>query len=150
MSLKNNYLAELCMALLRTPPAAVPRFRDAWFTDDGKRIVILTRTGGNNRMDYVIENAKLRQLAGYYTDTDDGDDNTFAKFYYNIPVMFHEHTSVLATFMREMGMGEFEQGPGGIMRALDKSIRKQNKPPLAQRVKVEVALKELAKLLEEW
>jgi hypothetical protein len=145
-----NPLAPFCMSILRTPPKTVPRFRDAWLTDDGRRIVIMTRTGGNNRMDYVQENAKLRQLAGYYTDTDDGDDNTYAKFYYNIPVLFHEHTATLATLMREMGMGEYDQGPGGIMRALDKSIQKQTKPPLAQRAKFEVALKELAALLEEW
>lgn len=145
-----NPLAPFCMTILKQQPRSIPRFRDAWLTDDGKHICMMTRTGGNNRGDYVTEIAGIRDIKGYYTDADDGEDNTYAKFYFHVPEQFHQETVELAKLMIELGMGEYEQGPGGIMRALDKSIQNKTKPTAAQRARFEVTLKALAQKLEEW
>lgn len=76
-----NPLASHVLADLGLTQDDVPRFRDAYITEDGK-LAILTRTGGANREDYAAENEKLRQVPGYIRDHDDEFDTTFAHWYF--------------------------------------------------------------------
>ena len=62
----------------------IPRFRDV-FIDTAGRLVLLTRTGGNNRRVYATETATLRSTHGYMADENAPFDNTFAHFYYTPP-----------------------------------------------------------------
>lgn len=98
-----NPSAGLVLQALGITADAVPRFRDAWITDDHK-LAIHTRTGGGNRDMYEHEdsarrhypeyftdgdppkgpwNADLRQLAGFRYDEDDDFDSTYATFYFD-------------------------------------------------------------------
>lgn len=65
---------------------SIPRFRDAYIdVDNGDHdpvMVILTRTGGNNRSEYESENENMKRIPGYIDDRDDDFDGTFAHFRY--------------------------------------------------------------------
>ena len=143
-----NPLAPFCLYMLHLHPNEIPRFRDAWLTDDGKRIIVLTRTGGGNRRDYVAENAVLTEVAGYLTDVDDGCDTTYAKWVYLVPDIFVEHTVPAAALMKELEIGEEKQGPQGFIEALDKRPRRTPTADEAERMGVH--LKALAAKLENW
>lgn len=60
-----------------------PRFRDCFVRKN--RIVILTRTGGGNREDYVKENQEIKDMPGFICDADDDFDSTFAYWEFAIP-----------------------------------------------------------------
>lgn len=97
-----NPMAGLVLNALGITEGDVPRFRDAWLTEDGK-LAIHTRTGGGNRDMYEHEararrnypeyfdgenpptgpwNADLRKLPGFEYDEDDDYDSTYATFYF--------------------------------------------------------------------
>ncbi len=77
-----------CLGFNNTTLKTIPRLRDC-FINKGN-IVILTRTGGGNRDDYVAENEALRKIPGYISDNDDPFDGTFAWFRYAFPAEFLE------------------------------------------------------------
>lgn len=114
-----NVNARLCLAMLGIDPAGIPRFRDAWLSDDGANIVVLTRTGGGNRPDYENENQSLREVAGFVGDHDDSFDSTFAHFLYQTPERFKADAALIAEVVRVAGKGAEQQGPAAIMLALE-------------------------------
>jgi len=83
MLLGYDPMAPALLTILRLSPATIPRFRDCWW--NGEHIVLLTRTGGGNRAEYVIENQTLRELPTFVRDEDNEWDPTFAEFYYTMP-----------------------------------------------------------------
>jgi len=62
-----------------------PRYRAVTVGADEPLVVIRTRTGGGNRMEYEEANEKLRKLEGYEKDEDDDFDSTYAYWFYRIP-----------------------------------------------------------------
>lgn len=71
------------LPVLGKHPEKYPRFRDCFVRQN--RIVVLTRTGGNNRFEFEEENKELEKMAGFVKTHDDKFDNTFAYFEYEIP-----------------------------------------------------------------
>jgi hypothetical protein len=112
-----NKFADVLLKMLGTERDQVPRFRDCFVSDDGKMVVIHTRTGGGNRdfyedyatcqknfPDYVDDmeadqsgpwNSTLRELPGFIRDEDDDFDPTYANFYYEIPESCREYVTAL-------------------------------------------------------
>lgn len=76
-------LSPFLLTALDIDPSTVARFRDCYLGLDG-RIVILTRTGGNNREEYQISNDELTRHACYVGDEDADGDITYAYFYFEL------------------------------------------------------------------
>lgn len=83
-----NAAAPVLLAMLGIDANDVPRFRDCFLSEDRKKIVIHTRTGGGNREGYEDGNNFLQGLPGYERDEDDDFDCTYANFYYAVPEKF--------------------------------------------------------------
>lgn len=88
MSLYNSLfgfhpLASLVLHALGSP--SIQRFRDAWVDVTTKEMVVLTRTGGGNREEYLDANTALAKHELYIRDEDDDFDATYARFYFRIP-----------------------------------------------------------------
>ena len=70
------------ITMLNIDPRTVPRFRDAYIDvsggDESPLAVVLTRTGGANRADYLEEVRLLRERPDFVDETDDTFDETFA------------------------------------------------------------------------
>lgn len=83
----------------------IPRFRDAYIDvgGDTPKLVILTRTGGNNRSDYEKENEALRQRPGFIDDIDDSLDPTFAHWRYAVPDEAVDRVNAVIESGREAG-----------------------------------------------
>lgn len=94
--------ADAALAMLGIERDGVPRFRDAYFTMEGERpvIVLHTRTGGGNREAYEEENDRLTTLPGYLYDRDDDFDSTYADFYFDVP---EAHRQAVADALAENG-----------------------------------------------
>jgi hypothetical protein len=80
-----NTLAKPFLEILKIDPRIVPRFRDCFLYHDGQSIVIYTRTGGGNRIEFKNENQNMRKWPGYLRDEDDSFDTTYALFHFAIP-----------------------------------------------------------------
>jgi hypothetical protein len=88
--------APVVLTILGITRDGVPRYRDAYFTQEGgaPALAIHTRTGGGNR-DFYDEpnsenedgpwNSDLRALPGFLRDEDDDYDSTYATFYFEVP-----------------------------------------------------------------
>ena len=72
------------------------RFRDIYFSEDGKRIVLYTRNGGGNREQYQETIDKLATHPNYIKDYDDDFDCTFAYIEFSIPKEFESECADLA------------------------------------------------------
>ena len=59
-----------------------PRFRDVFISKKKPKIKVYTRTGGDNREEYE---GIIALLEGYLEDYDDGSDETYAYWVYQIP-----------------------------------------------------------------
>lgn len=122
---KGGYNANVgtCMMMLGVEPTQMwrdmHRFRDAWFSDDGKHIIVLTRTGGNNRTEWEEANRDMRALPGYVSDKDDTSDSTFAHWTYTVPEIYQDSTAKIARIMVIAENGADEQGPAAMMRNLE-------------------------------
>ena len=83
----------------------IPRFRDAYIdiSVGDPKLVLLTRTGGNNRDDYVEENQQLREISGYIDDFDDDFDNTFSYWRYKVPEEHVDRVASLIKMGKEVG-----------------------------------------------
>ena len=103
-----NPFSGVLLQMLGTTRDAVPRYRDCYLSEDGKQIVIHTRTGGGNRDSYEKDgcdqaeynpdgpfNDDLRALPGYIHDEDDDFDCTYADFYYDVPEAFAPQVALL-------------------------------------------------------
>ena len=73
----------LLLNVLKLNVNKIPRFRYVY--RQGNTIIVLTRTGGNNRNDYFLDNATLQEHPQYIKDYDDTFDVTFAHFVFRIP-----------------------------------------------------------------
>lgn len=82
------------LALIGLTEGDIVRFRGAWWTDEG-RIVVLTRTGGNNRE--FTANTALTTNPYYLYDADDEDDPTYAKYYFSVPAEIAEDVKQMRT-----------------------------------------------------
>lgn len=121
------YSAPLCLGILGVDHKEIARFRDAWFSDDGKRIIILTRTGGGNRTEYAGSNARLTHLPDYLSTSDDNFDSTFARFEYLVPEEIQKYTAMLAQALVLAGNGEGKQGTDLTSLLSDVETKKQQK-----------------------
>lgn len=115
--------APALLKILDLEPASVPRYRDAYLSEDKQRIIIYTRTGGGNRDYYDSEqscrdsypeyftnpdeaptgpwNSDLRGHPLFVSDYDDDFDSTYAYFEFNIPEEWKAELQALA--QREPG-----------------------------------------------
>lgn len=117
----------ICVLMLglteETFQEAFGRFRDAWFSDDGKEICVLTRTGGPNRDAHAEHHARVVLLRGYLRNEDDTFDKTYARFYYAVPDECQADTLQVASLMVLAGKGAATQGPEGVLRLLEREGR---------------------------
>lgn len=67
------------------PESMIPRFRDCYLSPDLERIIVYTRTGGNNRNSYTREIDFLKSNKYYLKDYDDSFDKTYMSFEFKIP-----------------------------------------------------------------
>lgn len=74
----------LILPMLGKNPNEYPRFRDCKVYSDGQ-IVVLTRTGGFNRVDYAEENQIMETMATFINSVDASDDNTYAFWVFEVP-----------------------------------------------------------------
>lgn len=74
----------LILPMLGKHPDEYPRFRDCFVSDDGERIVVYTRVGGNNRNGGYGEEA-LYEDPNFVTTYDDDEDNTYGYYEFNVP-----------------------------------------------------------------
>lgn len=102
----------------------IPRLRDAYVDVSGEslRLVILTRTGGNNRDDYAEQNTAMTKLAGYVDDYDDSFDSTFAHWRYEVPEQYKDFVAEFVAVGKEEGwkfptpMARFREAVEGLNR----------------------------------
>lgn len=109
-----NPLSGLFMAVVGLKPEDVPRFRDAYLSDDGKRVMIYTRTGGGNRECYcdnphdegcyAVANEGMTKNLNFVTDYDDDFDSTYATWEFKIPEAMLPHVQgIVANDNRPVG-----------------------------------------------
>lgn len=100
------------------------RFRDAYLSDDKKRVIVYTRIGGPNRQDYKDAIDILCTRNDYVTDYDDSFDNTYASFEFAIPE--YELNMVKETYKNsdtstgqekmEKSLDEFQKNPDKFLK----------------------------------
>jgi len=93
------------LPMLGRHPDEFPRFRDCFVLASDlpaseNRICVYTRTGGNNRLDYVNEIQAVQGMDWYEHDEDDGFDNTYMTFYFRVPPQYQKDFDTL------LGSGE--------------------------------------------
>jgi hypothetical protein len=117
-------LAPALLKILDIETCDIPRYRDCCLGNDGKSIIIYTRTGGGNRDYYASEeecrsnypeyftedndsppsgpwNSDLQAHPMYASDYDDDFDHTYAYFEFKVPEEWADELRTLAA-----------QGPG--------------------------------------
>ena len=92
-----NKMAPMLAAFVGVDMNEIPRFRDAWLSEDGETVVIYTRTGGGNRESYEPENDNLASKEAYAFDRDDDFDCTYAEFHFRVPEKFLVITKEMAS-----------------------------------------------------
>lgn len=85
-----NPLAGNLLASIGLEPAVIPRPRDVWINRELTEVTVFTRTGGENREEYLFENEGLRQHTGYLRDRDWGIDATYAEWVFVVPAVHRE------------------------------------------------------------
>ena len=93
---ENDHASEL-LDILDLDRAMFGRYRDCFLNSDGTRILVLTRCGGNNRLDYDEVFELIRKHKNYVCDGDDPSDETYCYFEFEVPVLFLLQTRPLAT-----------------------------------------------------
>lgn len=111
------------LSILKLDPQRVTRFRDAWFTDDGKHMVVLTRCGGNNRSEYADGYRYLSEHKLYVADHDDTFDSTYAHFLFRVPENLLVRTVPLCEKMKRLGIGADQNGPKAMIDKLTEHRR---------------------------
>ena len=79
-------MAVAYLACLGLDMAEIPRFRDCYVKDD--RVVIFTRTGGDNRPDYHTDLSPLYAHPCFVSDEDDPNDCTYAHLSFSFPAQY--------------------------------------------------------------
>lgn len=88
-----NPRADLMLAVLGLRKHEVERFRDAAADSDGRRILVYTRTGGNNREGYP--NLTMRKLPSWRGSVDDDFDSTYCTDTFEVPEDFAQDVLAL-------------------------------------------------------
>lgn len=100
-----NDNALLAMTMLDLTPDDVGRFRDAFFTEDGK-IAVFTRNGGGNRDDYQYVFDELSKHPMYLEDFDDDFDCTYATIMFSVPEQYKPLVDKLKPNKKEPSLKE--------------------------------------------
>lgn len=80
----NPFALEL-LRILDLKPEDVGRFRDVYLRSANSVIIIYTRNGGDNRVEYAEVMKNLARHPYYLTDWDDDFDNTYAYIAFKVP-----------------------------------------------------------------
>jgi len=94
-----NSFADICLGITKLDVDKIGRFRNAWLSDDGKTIIILTKMGGGNREDYEEQIEYLKNQPNFIKEYDYEDDSVYAIFEYNVEDKFSVHTAKLSDAM---------------------------------------------------
>ena len=104
--------APILLAFLDLTEAKVGRFRDAYLSEDGTKIIVYTRNGGGNRAHKMqseseegencnctgcIITYQLPKHPNYIRDYDDDYDCTYAYVEFTVPAKYKETARSLAT-----------------------------------------------------
>lgn len=131
-----NPAAITIMAVLKLDHTKVDRFRDAWFTDDGKRMILLTREGGRQ----CGESYRYLTIhPQYVSDHNDNLDSTYAHFIFTVPEELEPFTVPLADAMKRLGLGEDKNGPKAMLAKLT-----EQKGAISDRVDPKIAMECIA------
>jgi hypothetical protein len=119
-----NKLAPMVLHALNLESKQIPRFRDAYLDIDepGRpKLVIMTRTGGPYRKDYIDENKTISGLAGFISDRDDPFDHTFAYWSFEVPPNVESQIKALIAKVVEMSADPLSGlDPEVLMKPMDR------------------------------
>lgn len=103
---------------------AFQRIRDVYPGNEGHEIVVFTRTGGGNRVEFGESNTKIAALKGYISDEDDEFDRTYAHWRFETPAFAKEWLKeFLATAIAEHGVERVMEKPMDRFRRRTEEIR---------------------------
>lgn len=86
------------------------RYRDCYLNSDGTEIIVYTRCGGDNRVDFDKIFADMREHKYFIEDHDDSYDETYCYFRFKTPPIFLEQTKLMSTGVEPKTIGErFEE-----------------------------------------
>lgn len=88
--------ADKLLDILDLDRAMFGRYRDCFTNEDGTKIIVLTRCGGNNRNDFEIVFDTMRKHDEYLGDFDDPTDETYCYFEFRVPVLYLPQTKPLS------------------------------------------------------
>lgn len=80
-----NDIAKKLLEMLELEVSDFGRFRDAYLSENGEKIIVYTRCGGGNREDYEYVFEEMKNHPNYLTDYDDDFDCTYASIEFSIP-----------------------------------------------------------------
>lgn len=83
------------LPMLGKHPDEYPRFRDCFVEREdlphfAYNIILLTRTGGDNREAYKEQNDAIRNMPDFVTDFDWDEDTTFAYWIFDVPAKWRQ------------------------------------------------------------
>ena len=64
------------------------RYRDVYLNKKGTKVIVISRTGGDNRKDYRQSFINIRKNPNYIRDYDDEFDKTYCYFEFKVPDEF--------------------------------------------------------------
>lgn len=82
------------------------RYRDCWLTEDGDRIIVFTRNGGDQRARYQTVLDELKTHPCWVRDWDDDFDSTYCYIEFEVPVEHRGQAKELAPGVREPSLRE--------------------------------------------
>ena len=88
-----NKEANTLLKVLNVDREFFGRYRDIYVNKDGRRIVVYTRLGGQNRPYYEDTFKQIRKHKLYLSDADDTYDNTYAYIYFKVPFIQYKNVT---------------------------------------------------------
>lgn len=82
------------------------RFRDVFLNETGDKIIVYTRCGGPNRIDYQDMYKEIRGHDMFVTDYDDDFDSTYSYIVFNIPEEYKFQMKSICTGEKPLTVGE--------------------------------------------
>lgn len=146
-----NDVAGILLSILGKTREDFGRFRDAYLSEDGHRIIVYTRCGGGNREGYPEVFEAMSAHPQFITDYDDEFDCTYCSFEFSVPQEFLLTCEGLAKRTdTRTGSQKFEDA----MRALDADIEKNKDNVSSDLIEeldnfVDEVSPELSKVVEE-
>lgn len=83
---EESEVEDILLGMLKLKRDDFGRYRDCYLSPEGDKIIVYTRTGGNNREDYFNED--LTDHPMYLCDYDDDFDNTYMSIEFSVPASF--------------------------------------------------------------